>query len=73
MGFAVWGAETGIGRAGLTLYLASFIVPFIYGIITYFIINDLRIFVNNKKQARRPCGSKSNNRNNYRYVFMYGK
>lgn len=40
MGFAVWGAETGIGRVGLTLYLASFIVPFLYGIISYFIMKD---------------------------------
>lgn len=41
MGFSVWGAEEGIGRVGLFLYVLAFIAPFIYAIIFAIIKKDL--------------------------------
>lgn len=41
MGCSIWGAEIGLGRIGLILYLAAYIAPLVYGVVCAFTKDNL--------------------------------
>ena len=42
MGFSVWGAEEGLGRVGLFVYVLAYLAPFVYSIIVSIIQKDIQ-------------------------------
>ena len=45
MGFSVWGAEQGLGRIGLFVYVLAYLAPFIYSVIMAIVQSNIEFLI----------------------------